>query len=197
MKEPVPLARVHEAIFEFCRGREDVVVFGAQAVNMHVGTPRMTEDVDVLVASPSAVADELAAHLHGLLNIAARVCEVKPGVGYRVYQPRKDGPRHLADVRLADIDLGEPVVRDGIRYTSAADTLALKVCALVKRRFAPKGATDLADARRLLLAYPDLRSERGAVSERLAHIGDGAALEVWRELLGEPIVSDEDVDEGY
>jgi hypothetical protein len=103
----------------------------------------------------------------------------------------------LADLRLADIDLGEPVVVDGIRYTSPADTLAMKVCALGKRRFAPKGATDLADARRLLLAFPELRVERGIVSDRIGRIGEPDALDVWRELLLEPVVSDEDVDEGY
>jgi hypothetical protein len=35
MHEPLPLYRVQEAIFEFCRGRDGVVVFGAQAVNMY------------------------------------------------------------------------------------------------------------------------------------------------------------------
>jgi hypothetical protein len=197
MKEPVPLASVHEAIFDFCRGRGDVVVFRAQAVNVHVGEPRMTQDVDVLAPSPKTTAEDLAAHLHALLHIAARVREIRPGVGYRVYQPRKQGTRHLADLRLADIDLGEPVVVDGIRYTSPADTLAMKVCALGKRRFAPKGATDLADARRLLLAFPELRVERGIVSDRIGRIGEPDALDVWRELLLEPVVSDEDVDEGY
>lgn len=53
MHEPVPLASVHEAIFEFCRGRADATVFGAQAVNFHVPVPRMSQDVDLL--SPESV----------------------------------------------------------------------------------------------------------------------------------------------
>ena len=197
MNEPVPLARVHEVIFEFCRGRDDVVVFGAQAVNLHVATARMTEDVALLVRSPESLADELSAHLHRLLRIAVRVREVKPGIGYRIYQPRKEGSRHLADVRLADVDIGEPVVRDGIRYTSPAVTLAMKICALEKRRFAPKGATDLADVRRLLIAHPELREEQGVVSAAIERLGEPRAIEAWRALLKEPIVSDDDVDEGY
>jgi hypothetical protein len=196
MKEPIPLSRVHEVIFEFCRGRE-VIIFGAQAVNAHVDEPRMTQNVDIFSSSPKELADELAHHLHDVLHIALRVREVKPGVGYRVYQSRKEGARHLADVRLADVDIGEPTVRDGIRYSSPAATLAMKMCALHKRKFAPKGATDLADARRLLLAHPELRVERGAVSEAIVRMGEPNALDAWRNLLAEPVVSDEDVDEGY
>ena len=36
MHEPLPLHRVQEAIIDFCRGRQDAVVFGAQAVNVYV-----------------------------------------------------------------------------------------------------------------------------------------------------------------
>lgn len=32
MHEPLPLATIHEAVLEFLRGRDDVVIFGAQAV---------------------------------------------------------------------------------------------------------------------------------------------------------------------
>ena len=32
MHEPLPLATRHEAVLEFLRGRDDVVIFGAQAV---------------------------------------------------------------------------------------------------------------------------------------------------------------------
>ncbi len=42
MGEPLPLATLQQAILEFLRGRNDVVVFGAQAVNAYVNEPRMT-----------------------------------------------------------------------------------------------------------------------------------------------------------
>ena len=48
MREPLPLATIHEAVLEFLRGRDDVVVFGATAVNAYVGEPRMTQDIDLM-----------------------------------------------------------------------------------------------------------------------------------------------------
>jgi len=36
MREPVPLASIHDAVLEFLRGRDDAVLFGAQAVNAYV-----------------------------------------------------------------------------------------------------------------------------------------------------------------
>jgi hypothetical protein len=44
MREPLPLATIQNAVLEFLRGRDDVVVFGAQAVNAYVGEPRMTQE---------------------------------------------------------------------------------------------------------------------------------------------------------
>jgi hypothetical protein len=40
--EQLPLATIHEAVLDFLRGRNDVVVCGAQAVNAYVGEPRMS-----------------------------------------------------------------------------------------------------------------------------------------------------------
>ena len=47
MREPLPLATIHDAVLEFLRGRDDAVLYGAQAVNAYVKEPRMTQDVDV------------------------------------------------------------------------------------------------------------------------------------------------------
>jgi hypothetical protein len=41
MQEQVPLATIHAAVLEFLRDRNDVVIFGAQAVNAWVGEPRI------------------------------------------------------------------------------------------------------------------------------------------------------------
>ena len=46
MGESLPLATVQQAVLEFLQGRDDVVVFGAQAVNAYVSEPRMTQDFD-------------------------------------------------------------------------------------------------------------------------------------------------------
>jgi hypothetical protein len=48
MREPLPLATIHQAVLEFLRGRDDAVVFGAQAVNAYVGEPRMSQDIDLV-----------------------------------------------------------------------------------------------------------------------------------------------------
>jgi hypothetical protein len=41
MREPLPLATLQNAVLEFLRDRDDVVVFGAQAVNAYVDEPRI------------------------------------------------------------------------------------------------------------------------------------------------------------
>jgi hypothetical protein len=198
MHEALPIYRVQEAIFEFCRERPDVVVFGAQAVNLYVSQPRMTQDVDLLCVAPAEVATALARRLGDHFHIATRVRELRPGKAYRVFQVRSEGNRHLAGVRLAEFALDDSIEREGIRYVSLPILIALKVGALVKRRLAPKGATDLADLRRMLLAHPDLRQEQGVVASAIRLVGGGKEeLRQWYGLVAEPPVSDEETDEGY
>ena len=48
MSESLPLATIQEAVLEFLRGRDDAVMFGAQAVNAYVPEPRMSQDIDLL-----------------------------------------------------------------------------------------------------------------------------------------------------
>ncbi len=48
MHEPLPLAKIQEAVLEFLKGRDDAVLFGAQAVNAYVDEPRATQDVDIM-----------------------------------------------------------------------------------------------------------------------------------------------------
>lgn len=198
MRELLPIYRIQEAIFDFCRDRPDIAVFGAQAVNLYVPEPRMTQDVDVLCIEPATVAAALTERLGQVFHIATRVRELRPGKAYRVFQVRGEGNRHLADLRRAEFPLTGLVVRDGIPYVGLPVLTALKVSALVRRRLAPKGATDLADLRRLLLAHPELRDDAGGVTESIGVVGGGNdELLQWRALLAEPGVSDEDSDEGY
>src|SRR2546428_5822235 len=89
MREPLPLATIHDAVLEFLRGRNDAVLYGAQAVNAYVDEPRMTQDVDVISARAADLAEEIRAHLATRFTIATRVRNVRDGVGYRVYQVHK------------------------------------------------------------------------------------------------------------
>jgi len=58
-QETLPLASIHNAVLEFLRDRDDVVVFGAQAVNAYVSEPRMTQDIDLLSSRAKEFSQEL------------------------------------------------------------------------------------------------------------------------------------------
>src|SRR2546423_4227185 len=99
MREPLPLATVHEAMLDFLRGRDDVVVFGATAVNAYVNEPRMTQDIDLMSPRAAELAEELCAYLGERFHIVVRVRVIGEGKGYRIFQVRREGNRHLVDVR--------------------------------------------------------------------------------------------------
>ena len=58
MGEQLPLATIHDAVLEFLRGRDDAVVFGAQAVNAYVSEPRMSQDIDLVSTRATELAEE-------------------------------------------------------------------------------------------------------------------------------------------
>ena len=89
MSEPLPLATLQKSVLKFLRGRDDVVVFGAQTVNAYVHEPRMTQDLDLLSTRADGLAQELCGHLRQRFHIAVRVRRVGAGRGLRVFQVRK------------------------------------------------------------------------------------------------------------
>src|ERR1041384_8588051 len=126
MREPLPLATVHEAVLEFVRGRDDVVVFGATAVNAYVSEPRMTQDIDLMSTRAAELAEEVRAHLSEGFHIAVRVRVIGEGKGYRVFQIRKEGNRHLVDIRPVTSLPASQCVED-VPVVSPPDLIALKV----------------------------------------------------------------------
>jgi hypothetical protein len=101
--------------------------------------------------------------------------------------------RHLVDVRRIDA-LPPFETRDGLRIAAPLELVVMKVISLAARRARPKGATDLADVRRLLIAFPELQRS-SAVGARLVAMGAGPpALAMWEELASTPIEPD-DADE--
>ncbi len=72
MREPLPLATIHDAVLEFLRGRTDAVLFGAHAVNAYVDEARMTQDVDILSTRAAELAEELRVSLSQSFQIAVR-----------------------------------------------------------------------------------------------------------------------------
>ena len=137
MHEPLPLATIHEAVLEFLRGRDDVVVFGATAVNAYVSEPRMTQDIDLMSTRAAELAEEIRANLSERLHIAVRTRVIRDGKGYRLFQIRKTGNRHLVDVRPV-ASLPESQVFEDVRVPSPPQLIALKVMSYHGRRGKPK-----------------------------------------------------------
>ena len=196
MGEPLPLATVHDAVLEFLRGRDDAVLYGAQAVNAYVTEPRMTQDVDIASPRAAELAEELREYLNGRFHIAVRVRTVCEGIGYRVYQVRKPQNRHLVDVR--PVDPLPPAQRvQEVLVVTPAELIANKVMSMVGRQKKPRGFSDHADLARLLLTFPELKTDEGPVAERLrAAEAEPDVLAAWKALVAEEILP-EDEDAGY
>src|SRR5262245_27262546 len=148
MREPVPLATVHDAVLEFLRGRDDAVLYGAQAVNAYVKEPRMTQDVDIASTRAKELAEELRKHLNKQLHIAVRVRTVREGMGYRIYQVRKPENRHLVDLRPVPALPPSQRVRK-VLVVTPPELIANKLISMVDREHKPKGMIDRADLYRL------------------------------------------------
>ena len=196
MHEPLPLATLHNAVLEFLRGRDDVVLFGAQAVNAYVAEPRMTEDLDLLSTQAESVAEELRAYLRQRFRIAVRVRRVGEGRGFRVFQVRKSGNRHVVDLRCVETLPGAKRI-GGVLVMAPVELIASKVIAYQQRRGQPKSGTDWRDLAMLLLRFPALKRDPGPVTDRLRAASAGPeALAVWRELVAQEIRPTRE-DEGF
>jgi len=193
MREPLPLATIQNAVLEFLRGRDDVVVFGAQAVNAYVSEPRMTQDIDLVSVRAAELAQELRDYLSERFRIAVRVREIGKGRGYRLYQVRKSGNRHLVDLRPVEtLPLAQRI--EQVLVVAPAELIARKVISYHQRRGTPKSGTDWRDVAMLLLTFPELKRDSGPVVDRLRAAGaDAAVLSVWKELVAQEIrLPDED-----
>jgi hypothetical protein len=192
MKEPLPLAKIHEAVLEFLRNRDDTALFGAQAVNAYVDEPRMTQDVDILSTRAAEVAEELREYLSDKFRTAIRIRKVAKGMGFRVFQLRKPKNRHLADVRQVDALPASQMIAE-IRVPLPEVLIAQKLVSLIGRHGQPKADTDRRDLKVLLLAFPDLKSESGPVLDRLvATHADEQAIAEWRSLVATEIMPEDD-----
>lgn len=188
MHEPLPLATIHEAVLEFLRGRSDVVLFGAQAVNVYVDETRMSEDVDVQSTRAIDLAEELRSYLSDKFHVAIRVREVAQGKGLRIYQIRKEGNRHLVDIR--PVSALPPMQRIAeVLVATPEELIAQKVIAIHQRSGQPKSFTDRRDLAMLLLAFPELKNENSLVRDRLlaANVSQ-EVMQLWHELVNQEIL---------
>src|SRR5213593_425018 len=183
MREELPLATIHDAVLEFLRGRNDAVVFGAQAVNAYVSEPRMSQDIDLVSTRATELAEELREYLSERFHIAVRVRVIGAGKGYRLFQIQKPRNRHLVDVRTAE-SLPHAERIEDVLVMSPPELIAHKVISYHARRGQPKAGTDWRDLAMLLLTFPELKYEQGAVSEALKSIGvKDNVRQTWRELV--------------
>ena len=195
MRDPLPLAILHDAVLEFLRGRTDVVVFGATAVNAYVSEPRMTQDIDLMSTRAAELAEEVRAYLSERFHIGVRVRVIGEAKGYRVFQIRKEGNRHLVDVRPVTSLPASQNIED-VPIVSPAELIALKVVSYHTRRGKPKSFSDRRDLAMLLLAFPELKNESGPVESSLKSLGvSEGVINSWRELVAEPIEESRDEDE--
>ncbi len=191
MHEPVPLTHIHGAALTFLSGRSDVALFGAQAVNVYVQDVRATQDVDVMALDAPQLATLLCDHLHQQLGIAARQRTVASGKGWRVYQSRKPENRHLVDIRQVD-HLPPCQVMGGLSVVQPAELIALKVISMAARANTPKGLTDRVDLMRLLMRFPEYRTNDGAVLKRLRDAGCDQRIEsLWTDLVAQDFRPDD------
>ena len=187
MREPLPLATIHDAVLEFLRGRDDVVVFGATAVNAYVSEPRMTQDIDVMALRGRELAEELRQYLSDRFHIAVRLRTVSQGKGHRLFQIQKTGNRHLVDVRAVS-SLPKAQQVEGIFIAAPPELVAQKVISYHARRANPKSGTDWRDLAMLFLTFPSFKIETGEVSEALNALGANAEeMNTWRELVAQEI----------
>ncbi len=195
MREPHPLAVIHDAVLEFLRDRTDAVLFDVQAVNAYVEESRMTQDVDIASHRAKELGEEFRAFLNQRFHIAVRVREVRDGIGYRVYQVRRPTNRHLVDLRpVAELPPNQRIRH--VLVVTPPELIANKVASMVGRRNKPKGFQDQADLYRLLLALPELKMEEGPVAERLRAANAGEEVMAgWKELVAQYIRAEEDHEE--
>jgi hypothetical protein len=80
-----------------------------------------------------------------------------------------------------------------IPVLAPADLVASKVISYYQRRGKPKSGTDWRDLALLLLTFPELKTETGAVTERLKDAGaEREVLDLWLEFVAQEIEPEDD-----
>jgi hypothetical protein len=191
MHETLPLSKIQETVLEFLKGRDDVVLFGSQAVNAYVTEPRMTQDVDLLALKAKLFAEELRLFLSEKFHIAVRVREIGEK-SLRIYQLRNEGNRHLVDVQSIN-NLPNTQLIENIRVLSPLELIVSKIISFHARKGKPKAGTDWRDLAMLLLQFPELKQEVTA-NLQTKNVSEDV-LKTWSEIESQDIqFEDEDDD---
>jgi len=109
------------------------------------------------------------------------------GKGYRLFQVQKPRNRHLVDVRTAE-SLPHAERIEDVLVISPPELIAHKVISYHARRGQPKSGTDWRDLAMLLLTFPELKKEDGAVIEALKSLSaNDEVIKTWREFVAEDL----------
>ena len=195
MHEPLPLSKIQEAVLEFLQGRDDAVLFGAQAVNAYVSEPRMTQDVDILSTRAKELAEEMREYLSEKFHIAVRVREIGEGKGFRIYQVRSECNRHLVDIRTEN-NFPATLEVERIRILAPVELIASKVISFKSRYGQAKSWSDRRDLTLLLLQFPKLKVLGGEVEQVLENRGaNEETIIFWQELVEQDLIITNEDDE--
>jgi hypothetical protein len=133
-----------------------------------------------------------SSYLSNLFHITVRIRTVAQGQGFRLYQLRKEGNRHLVDIRQTDTLPASQAIA-GIQVLAPADLIASKVISYYQRRGKPKSGTDWRDLALLLLTFPTLKTETGEVAALLQNSGvEQEILDLWLEFVAQEISPEDD-----
>ena len=114
---------------------------------------------------------------------------------FRLYQLREPKNRHLADIRSVET-LPSANQIEGLSVLAPDALIASKVVSYHHRRGRPKAGTDWRDVAELLLKFPALKTDSGAVAAHLrAAAVPPAVMATWEEIVKQRI--DPEVDEGF
>ncbi|CAN5442716.1 hypothetical protein BH20ACI1_BH20ACI1_12910 [soil metagenome] len=120
-------------------------------------------------------------------HIAVRIREIGDK-GLRIYQVRKEGNRHLVDVRFVknfpDIEIIEE-----IQVLSPLELIVSKIISFQSRYGKPKSWTDRRDLAVLLLRFPELKEKVSAILEA-KNVGE-TILETWSEIKNQDLQFEE------
>ena len=126
-----------------------------------------------------------------------RVREIKDK-GLRLYQTRKEGSRHLVDIRIEN-EFPKTRIIEQIRVLTPVELIVSKVLSYESRRGKPKSGTDWRDLAMLLVRFPELKTVDGEVSRKLSDRNASVfARDFWNDMVRQDLsVGNEDDDLSY
>jgi len=113
----------------------------------------------------------------------------------RIYQTRKEGNRHLVDVRIEkEFPANQEI--EQIRVLTPVELIVSKIFSYQARRGKPKSGTDWRDITMLLLRFPELKEKDGEIAKVLSsRNADGTTVMFWKDLVDQDFsFEDEDSD---